>query len=128
MSRFLLAFSLLFIYCVAPAQSYPSITSPVLHFKSQYLGWYLLENNILNQVKISLDKTNNAIVFNCPKPIDKVRVIVKHRGEVIIAKMDDATISSNFKVMFPPNAPSLRYTIILQRDNHILVERLDKTW
>ena len=128
MRHLLLAFSLFLLSIVCPAQVCFSVASPMIQYKTPYFAWFMMENNVLSLVKISLNKAQNSIVFNCPQPVKNVRVIVKHRGEVIIEKINNATISSTFRIQFSPNAPKLRYTVILQQDNHLLVERLDKNW
>ncbi len=128
MRLYLLALSLLLLSTICTAQVCVSVASPMLQYKSPYIAWFLMDNNVLSQVKISLNKAQNSIAFECPEPIKNVQIMVKHRGEVIVAKIDNATISSTFRIPFVNNAPKLRYTIILQQENHLLVERLDKTW
>ena len=107
MRHLLLALSLLFISTVCTAQVGVNVASPMLQYKSPYIAWFLMDDNVLSQVKISLNKAQNSIVFECPEPIKNVQVIVKHRGEVIVSKIDNATISSTFRIPFVPNAPIL---------------------
>ena len=84
-----------FLVCIAiafstKAQPLQMISSEASRLHMQHYSWVLRFNNELNQVKVSLDQSSNSIVFSSPKPIENVRVIVKHRGEVIIKQIDKA--------------------------------------
>jgi hypothetical protein len=86
------------------------------------------DTNILNSVKILLDKKNNRISFSSPNTIKGVHVIVKQRGEIIVINQENKTISNDFFINFPAQAGKNRYTVILQKNNDILVERFEKDW
>ena len=84
--------------------------------------------NHLNTVNISLDKANNRINFSTPHTIKGINITVKQRGERVIIQQNNMTISKNYSITFPSQAGINRYTVILQKDNQILVKRLEKDW
>jgi parvulin-like peptidyl-prolyl isomerase len=82
------------------------------------------ETNALNSVTIELDGANNRIYFKSPEVIEGVNISIKDRSNKIILRQNNMRIAENYSISFPPPENDNRYTIILQKDNHILVERL----
>lgn len=86
------------------------------------------EENLLNTVQISLDKQNNRINFNTPHQIKAVNITIKDRGNRVIIQQNNMDINRNYSITFPTQAGINQYTVILQKENHLLVERLEKNW
>ena len=86
------------------------------------------DTNLISSVMIELDKKHNAIIFATKKNISGVNITVKQREEKVIIQKKGVTIKNNFSIFFPPQATKNQYTVILQKDNHILVKRLKKEW
>lgn len=86
------------------------------------------DKNLLNTVKISLDKQNNRINFKTPHTIKGLNITIKDRGNQVIIQQNNMEINKNYSITFPTQAGINRYTVILQKDNHLLVERLEKDW
>ena len=86
------------------------------------------EENLLNTIDISLDKANNRINFSTPHVLKGIDITIKQRGEKVILQQNNMTISKHYSITFPAQAGINQYTIILQQDNHLLVERLEKDW
>lgn len=86
------------------------------------------ELNLLNTVEISLDKANNRINFVTPHIIEGVNITIKDRGERVIIQQNNMTISKTYSITFPAEAGVNIYTVILQKDNQIVVKRLEKDW
>lgn len=86
------------------------------------------ELNQLNTVEISLDKANNRINFTTPHSIEGVNITIKDKGEKVIIQQNNMTISKSYSITFPAQAGINIYTVILQKDNQIVVKRLEKDW
>jgi hypothetical protein len=84
--------------------------------------------NLLSTVIISLDKANNRIIFTTPHRIEGVSITVKQRNERVIIQQNNMTVNKDYSITFPSEAGINRYTIILQKNNQILVKRLEKDW
>jgi len=84
--------------------------------------------NLLSTVKISLDRANNRINFTTPHRIEGVNITIKQRNERVIIQQNNMTVNKDYSITFPSQAGINRYTVILQKDNQILVKRLEKDW
>jgi hypothetical protein len=83
------------------------------------------KENLLNTVTISLDKKESRIYFTTPHRIEGVNITIKDRGERIVVQQNNMTINKNYSISFPVASGRNRYTVILQKQNHLLVERLE---
>jgi hypothetical protein len=122
------AFWLLLSFSAFAQTGNTSTVSVINSLQTELIILESFDTNILNSVRVSLDKKNNRIVFSSPDIIKGVNVIVKQRGEIVIVNQENKTISNDFYITFPAQAGKNRYTVILQKDNDILVERLEKDW
>lgn len=86
------------------------------------------DNNLLNSVEITLDKANNRINFTTPQPIEGVNISIKKRGDQVIIQQNNMTINKEYSITFPEESGISLYTVILQKDNNIVVKRLEKDW
>lgn len=86
------------------------------------------DENLLNTISITLDKSSNSINFSTPHTIKGVDIVIKQRGEVVVVEESNVTINKSYQVSFPSNAGKNRYTILLQQDNHIVAKRVEKDW
>ena len=77
-----------------------STLSVINSLQSELITFEHFDTNILNSVRISLDKKNNRIVFSSPDAIKGVHVIVKQRGEIVIVNQENKTISNDFFISF----------------------------
>jgi hypothetical protein len=86
------------------------------------------QENLLNTVELTLDKKENRIYFTAPHRIEGVNITIKNRGDQIIIQQNNMTINKNYSISFPAESGRKEYTVILQKENHLLVERLEKDW
>lgn len=84
------------------------------------------QGNLLNTVAVTLGKNENRIYFKTPHRIEGVNITVKDRGEKIIVQQSNMTINKNYSISIPATSGPNKYTVILQKQNHLLVERLEK--
>jgi len=87
-----------------------------------------LNNHVLNTVTISLEKKYNRIHFSTPYIIKGVNISIKDRSNRVIIQQNNMTIGKEYSISFPPKSKNAEYTIILQKDNQIVVERVQKDW
>ncbi|BDS15548.1 hypothetical protein [Aureispira anguillae] len=124
---FITALSLLTL--LLPAQKNNELVTMLEEIKPVYVETQKDKNqNLLNTIQIVLDKKNNQIHFKTPHVIEGVNITVKERGEKVVVKQNNMTINKSYSITFPAQAGVNKYTVILQKENHLLVERLDKDW
>lgn len=82
------------------------------------------ETNVLHTVTIALDADRNRIYFKTPNTITGVQITVRDRSNKIILQQHNMTIKEQYSISFPAPEKDNHYTVILQKDNHLLVERL----
>mgnify|MGYP007124593243 CR=1 FL=1 len=82
------------------------------------------ETNVLHTVTIALDADRNRIYFKTPNTITGVQITVRDRSNKIILQQHNMTIKEQYSISFPAPEKDNQYTVILQKDNHLLVERL----
>jgi len=86
------------------------------------------QENLLNTIIVTLDKKENRVYFTTPHRIEGINITIKDRGEKIAIQQNNMTINKNYSISFPAVSGRNRYTVILQKQNHLLVERLEKDW
>ncbi|WMX14022.1 MULTISPECIES: DUF3244 domain-containing protein [unclassified Aureispira] len=107
------------------AQSDSELVSMLEELKPVYVEYQKAnQQNLLNTVSITMDKDGNRIYFKTPHRIEGVNITIKDRGEKIVIQQNNVTINKNYSISFAANPG--RYTVILQKQNHLLVERLEK--
>ncbi len=122
MNNIILLLGFLMLTAFTPAL--PSDTGPVLPSSKQMV--HVLDNNVLNTVSMRLDSKHNRIYFTTPYIIEGVNITVKDKGRRIILQQKNMKISKEYSISFPPKPNDEEYTVILQKENHIVVERLQK--
>lgn len=109
------------------AQTDNELVSMLEDIKPVYVEYQkVYQENLLNTVTVTLDEQKNVIYFKTPHRIEGVNITVKDRGERIIVQQNSRTINKNYSISIPAPSGKNRYTVILQKQNHILVERLEK--
>ena len=83
-------------------------------------------NNELNSLLVSINSTTNRIYFSTPLVIEHLNISIKDRSNRIVLQQNNIKISKDYSISFPSNKSNDQYTIIVQKDNHILVEHLPK--
>ncbi|CAA6813084.1 MAG: Unknown protein [uncultured Aureispira sp.] len=86
------------------------------------------QENLLNTVDVTLDKKENRIYFQVPHRLEGVNITIKDRGDQIVIQQTNMIINKNYSISFPAESGRNKYTVILQKENHLLVERLEKDW
>ncbi|MGH1339590.1 MAG: hypothetical protein ACRBFS_25960 [Aureispira sp.] len=128
MSKLILITSLSFFLFLLAAQARPFADPPELPVKEQQVELGTTKENLLNTVKITMDKNSNKIYFSTPHVLTDVNITVKQLGEKVILQQSSRTINKNYSITFPAQAGINKYTIILQKGNQIVVKRLNKDW
>lgn len=128
MSKLILITSLSFFLFIlaAEAHSFTIFTEPPL--QEQKGVTIATKENLLNTVKVTVDKNNNRIYFSSPHVLTNVNVTIKQQGDRVIVQETNITINKNYSITFPTDAGINKYTVILQKDNQIVVKRIDKNW
>lgn len=128
MSKLILITSLSFFLFLLAAQAHPFIKPTEPPVKEQTVPMKGAEENLLNTVKITMDKNSNRIYFSSPHVLTDVNITIKQLGEKVIVQQSNMTINKNYSITFPAQAGINKYTVILQKDNQIVVKRLNKDW
>jgi hypothetical protein len=128
MSKLILITSLSFFICLFAAHARPNIEPPKITTQQEAVLGQGGEENLLNTVKITMDKNSNRIYFSSPHVLTNVNITVKQLGEKVIVQQNNMTINKNYSITFPAQAGINKYTVILQKDNQIVVKRLNKDW
>jgi hypothetical protein len=111
------------------AQTDSELVSMLEELKPVYVEQHkAYQENLLNTVEVTLDKKQNRIYFTAPYRIEGVNITIKDRGERIIIQQNNMTINKKYSISFPAESGRNKYTVILQKENHLLVERLEKDW
>lgn len=111
------------------AQTDSELVSMLEELRPVYVEHYKAhQENLLNTVEITLDKKENRVYFKTPHRIEGVNITIKDRGERIIIQQKNMIINKDYSISFPAKPGLNRYTVILQKENHLLVERLEKDW
>jgi hypothetical protein len=111
------------------AQTDSELVSMLEELRPVYVEHYKAhQENLLNTIEMTLDKKENRIYFKTPHRIEGVNITIKDRGERIIIQQKNMTINKNYSISFPAKSGLNKYTVILQKENHLLVERLEKDW
>lgn len=118
---FIIAFFMLFAW-IGIAQNKTALVAHATHVVIKDIA--PTETNALNSVIIELDAANNRIYFRSEVPIEGVNISIKDRSNQVILQQHNMRISKNYSISFPPPEKNNQYTVILQKDNQILVERL----
>jgi len=82
------------------------------------------QDNLLNTIIVTLDKKENRIYFKGPHRIEGVNITIKDREDRIVIQQKNMMINKTYSISFPAELGQNKYTIILQKENHLLVERL----
>lgn len=128
MSKLILITSLSFFLFLLAAQARPFADPPKQTVQEEQVVPKTTKENLLNTVKITIDKNSNRIYFSTPHVLTNVNITVKQLGEKVIVQQSNMTINKNYSITFPSQAGISKYTIILQKDNQIVVKRLNKDW
>lgn len=128
MSKLILITSLSFFICLFAAHAHPHVEPPQVTTLQETVLPQSDEENLLNTVKITMDKNSNRIYFSSPHVLTNVNITVKQLGDKIIVQQNNMTINKNYSITFPDQAGINKYTVILQKDNQIVVKRLNKDW
>ncbi|MFK7799644.1 MAG: hypothetical protein AB8E82_19480 [Aureispira sp.] len=128
MSKLILITSLSFFICLFAAHARPTVVPPQDTIQQEMVLDQSSEENLLNTVKITIDKNSNRIYFSSPHMLTNVNITVKQLGEKVIVQQNNMTINKHYSITFPAQAGINKYTVILQKDNQIVVKRLNKDW
>ncbi len=128
MSKFILITSLSFFLFLLAAQARPFVRPIQLPSETHEVTVPKAENNQLSTVKITMDKNSNRIYFSTPHVLTNVDITLKQLGEKVIVQQKSMTINKSYSITFPEQAGVNQYTVILQKDNQIVVKRLNKDW
>lgn len=129
MSKLILITSISFFLFLLAAQARPftkSVVNPPM--QEQVITPPPSGENLLNTVKITMDKNSNRIYFSSPHVLTDVTITVKQLGEKVIVQQSNMTINKSYSITFPTQAGINQYTVILQKGNQIVVKRLNKDW
>jgi hypothetical protein len=127
MSKLFIITSLSFFLFLLAAQARP-LPKPSIVPSVEQITPVQAEANLLNTVKITMDKNSNRIYFSSPHLLTNVDITIKQLGEKVIVQQKGMTINKNYSISFPEQAGVNQYTVILQKDNQIVVKRLNKDW
>ncbi len=123
MNKILVLVTMMFFALIVTAQNKKAIPATA---SAPTVAVYTNEANLLSTVSIRWDKNNNRIYFSSPFKIEGISISIKDRANHIILKQNNMTINKTYSISFPDFKSDKSYTIILQKENHILVERLPK--
>lgn len=108
------------------AQKHSEIKNTVAELRPTYIESPRKNSqNLLNTIQIVLDKQSNKIYFITPHVIQGVNITVKDRGEKVVVQQTNTSINKEYSIALPEQKDNNKYTVILQKENHLLVERLN---